>query len=41
VFLLKSSIPLFAVLLLLQGIAQAGRAALMLMSDDSSRAVAP
>ncbi len=35
VFLLKSSIPLFAVLLLLQGLAQAVRAALTLMSDDS------
>jgi TRAP-type mannitol/chloroaromatic compound transport system permease small subunit len=31
VFLLKSSIPLFAVLLLLQGLAQAARAALTLM----------
>jgi TRAP-type mannitol/chloroaromatic compound transport system permease small subunit len=40
VFLLKSSIPLFAALLLLQGFAQAARAALMLMSDDQSRATA-
>lgn len=41
VFLLKSSIPLFAALLMLQGIAQATRAALMLLSADSSRAVTP
>ena len=40
VFLLKSSIPLFAVLLLLQGVAQAARAMLMLLSDDKSRGAA-
>ena len=40
VFLLKSSIPAFAALLLLQGIAQAVRAALTLMSGDQSRAAA-
>jgi TRAP-type mannitol/chloroaromatic compound transport system permease small subunit len=40
VFLLKSSIPAFAALLLLQGIAQAVRAALTLMSGDQSRATA-
>ncbi|MDQ8728970.1 TRAP transporter small permease subunit [Bradyrhizobium sp. LHD-71] len=40
VFLLKSSIPLFAALMLLQGLAQAGRAALALMSDRSSGAAA-
>lgn len=39
VFLLKSSIPLFAALLLLQGIAQAARAALTLTSHKP--AVAP
>jgi TRAP-type mannitol/chloroaromatic compound transport system permease small subunit len=38
VFLLKSSIPLFAALLLLQGVAQAVRAALTLTSDGQSRA---
>lgn len=36
VFLLKSSIPVFGVLLLLQGIAQAARATLTLLSDDNS-----
>jgi TRAP-type mannitol/chloroaromatic compound transport system permease small subunit len=41
VFLLKSSIPLFAALLLLQGLAQAARAALTLMSSESGRATAP
>jgi TRAP-type mannitol/chloroaromatic compound transport system permease small subunit len=40
VFLLKSSIPLFAALLLLQGLAQAARAALTLMPDNPSRAAA-
>jgi TRAP-type mannitol/chloroaromatic compound transport system permease small subunit len=40
VFLLKSSIPAFGALLLLQGIAQAVRAALTLMSGDQSRATA-
>jgi TRAP-type mannitol/chloroaromatic compound transport system permease small subunit len=40
VFLLKSSIPLFAILLLLQGIAQAGRAALTLVTDGADRAAA-
>jgi TRAP-type mannitol/chloroaromatic compound transport system permease small subunit len=35
VFLLKSSIPLFAALMLLQGIAQALRAVLTLMTDDT------
>jgi TRAP-type mannitol/chloroaromatic compound transport system permease small subunit len=39
VFLLKSSIPLFAALLLLQGVAQAVRAALTLLSTP--RAAAP
>jgi TRAP-type mannitol/chloroaromatic compound transport system permease small subunit len=39
VFLLKSSIPLFAALLLLQGVAQALRAALTL--NDTSGAAAP
>jgi TRAP-type mannitol/chloroaromatic compound transport system permease small subunit len=41
VFLLKSSIPLFAMLMLLQGIAQAARAAMTLLHDGSSRAAAP
>jgi TRAP-type mannitol/chloroaromatic compound transport system permease small subunit len=41
VFLLKSSIPLFAALMLLQGIAQAARAALALLSGDARRSVAP
>jgi TRAP-type mannitol/chloroaromatic compound transport system permease small subunit len=40
VFLLKSSIPLFAALLLLQGLSQAARAAVTLMRDDQGRAVA-
>ncbi len=40
VFLLKSSIPMFAVLLLLQGIAQAGRAVLTLTLDDTHNAAA-
>jgi len=40
VFLLKSSIPVFAALLLLQGIAQALRAALTLASDAHDRATA-
>jgi TRAP-type mannitol/chloroaromatic compound transport system permease small subunit len=34
VFLLKSSIPVFAALMLLQGVAQAFRAALSLTTDD-------
>ena len=41
VFLLKSSIPLLAALMLLQGIVQAARAALALMPDRSSRPAAP
>jgi TRAP-type mannitol/chloroaromatic compound transport system permease small subunit len=41
VFLLKSSIPAFAALLLLQGVAQAARAALTLMAGRCSGAVAP
>jgi TRAP-type mannitol/chloroaromatic compound transport system permease small subunit len=41
VFLLKSSILLFAVLMLLQGIAQAARAALTLLSRETDRAIAP
>jgi len=41
VFLLKSSIPLFAALMLLQGIAQAARAALALSSGDADRSVTP
>jgi TRAP-type mannitol/chloroaromatic compound transport system permease small subunit len=40
VFLLKSSIPLFAALLLLQGLAQAARAALTLASDHQNHAAA-
>jgi TRAP-type mannitol/chloroaromatic compound transport system permease small subunit len=40
VFLLKSSIPLFAALLLLQGVSQAARAALTLTADAQGRAVA-
>jgi TRAP-type mannitol/chloroaromatic compound transport system permease small subunit len=40
VFLLKSSIPAFAALLLLQGVAQAVRAALTLASDAQDRATA-
>jgi TRAP-type mannitol/chloroaromatic compound transport system permease small subunit len=40
VFLLKSSLPLFAALLLLQGFSQAARAILTLMSDDRGRAAA-
>jgi len=40
VFLLKTSIPLFAALLLLQGLAQAARATLTLMSDSQHRAAA-
>jgi TRAP-type mannitol/chloroaromatic compound transport system permease small subunit len=38
VFLLKSAIPLFAALMLLQGLAQAARAALTLTRDDASAA---
>lgn len=38
VFLLKTSIPTFAALLLLQGVAQAARALLMLMSRDRASA---
>lgn len=41
VFLLKSSIPLFAALMLLQGIAQAVRAVLTLMSNGAGRPAAP
>jgi TRAP-type mannitol/chloroaromatic compound transport system permease small subunit len=41
VFLLKSSIPLFAALMLLQGIAQAARAVLTLLSGNAGRTVAP
>jgi TRAP-type mannitol/chloroaromatic compound transport system permease small subunit len=40
VFLLKSSIPLFAVLLLLQGLAQAGRAVLTLLFNEADHAAA-
>lgn len=40
VFLLKSFIPAFAALMVLQGIAQAARAAATLLSDRSDRAVA-
>jgi TRAP-type mannitol/chloroaromatic compound transport system permease small subunit len=41
VFLLKASIPLFAALLLLQGVAQAARAVLTLTSGDPARTAAP
>lgn len=40
VFLPKSSIPLFAALLLLQGVAQAARAVLTLLAGDQGRAAA-